>query len=302
MWRSELPDVRAEYERRADIKKAEHQAMYPEYRFQPVKREEKERLREAKKQEKERRKEAQRRGRANPLPAPAAPQPSRYYAPNPSYILDPLAPYYEAEQRYGPNGPTPPLSAAPSPSDSGVSDLTQSQSRVEESSVSPPAHASPYPQTPSSVYGSPAIPPSSFMATFPDSHSPEPESSKNIDASESEQWKDSQGTQQPSLITTSGNWMSGFGGQGESGAQVSLRCSSPSFCPEYSCRSSCRLICPTRSPTQCSLGPGMIPRNSMTSMPSFPLRETRPYSSSLILTPKVSWTTPRASWRCLWDR
>ncbi|KAJ7124922.1 hypothetical protein C8R44DRAFT_618789, partial [Mycena epipterygia] len=41
MWKAEAPHVRAEYERRADLKKAEHHAMYPEYRFQPVKREEK---------------------------------------------------------------------------------------------------------------------------------------------------------------------------------------------------------------------------------------------------------------------
>ncbi|KAJ7755711.1 hypothetical protein DFH07DRAFT_742999, partial [Mycena maculata] len=41
MWKAESPHIRAEYERRADLRKAEHQAMYPEYRFQPVKREEK---------------------------------------------------------------------------------------------------------------------------------------------------------------------------------------------------------------------------------------------------------------------
>ncbi|KAJ6593691.1 hypothetical protein B0H19DRAFT_1056187 [Mycena capillaripes] len=226
MWRTELPHIRAEYERRADIKKAEHAAMYPEYRFQPVKREEKERLREVKKQEKERRKEAQRRGRANPPPAAPAPQPSRYYAPNPSLILDPLAPYYQAEQRYGPNGPTPPLSAAPSP-DSGASDLAQS--RVEESSASPSVHASPYPQTPSSVYGSPAMPPSSYGASLTNSQSPEPDPSQVIDTSESTQWKESHSPQRLSLISTSGNWLSGFGGQEQSRAQASFRRSRHEF-------------------------------------------------------------------------
>ncbi|KAJ6495553.1 hypothetical protein C8R47DRAFT_1213047 [Mycena vitilis] len=209
MWKSELPQIRAEYERRADLKKAEHAAMYPEYRFQPVKREEKERLREVKKQEKERRKESQRRGRANPTPAPPAPPPSHYYASN---THDPLAPYYQAEQRYGTSGPTPPLSAAPSP-DSGASDL--SQSRVEGSSASPQAHASPYPQTPSSAYGSPAMPPSSYGESFANSQSPEPDAPHVI--AESTQWKGA--AQRPSLITTSGNWMGGFGGQGELGAQ-----------------------------------------------------------------------------------
>ncbi|KAJ7874693.1 hypothetical protein B0H14DRAFT_3859668 [Mycena olivaceomarginata] len=197
MWKAELPHVRAEYERRADIKKAEHAAMYPDYRFQPVKREEKERLRDVKKQEKERRKEAQRRGRANPPSAPVvAPQPSRHYASNPALMVDPLAPYYQAEQRYGLHGPTPPLSAAPSPTASAVSD--PAQSRVEESSASPSAHASPYPQTPSSVYESPALPPP-----------------PNRNASQS--WKpEPQDSQRPSPINTSGNWTGGFGSQGES--------------------------------------------------------------------------------------
>ncbi|KAJ6558559.1 hypothetical protein DFH09DRAFT_534876 [Mycena vulgaris] len=198
MWKAEAPHVRAEYERRADLKKAEHQAMYPEYRFQPVKREEKERLRDLKKKEKEQQKEARR--RPNPQP-PAAPQPSRHYAPN--SLLDPLAPYYQAEQRYGPSGPTPPLSAANSPSESGASDIPQS--RVEESSVSPSANASPYPQTPSSVYGSPTMPPSSYGMSFADSQSPEPESSQSINAPEPALWKD---PDQLSLIST--EW---FGGQ-----------------------------------------------------------------------------------------
>ncbi|KAJ7502787.1 hypothetical protein B0H11DRAFT_1711498 [Mycena galericulata] len=199
MWKAESPHVRAEYERRADLRKAEHQAMYPEYRFQPVKKEEKERLKEHKKQEKERRKEAQRRGRANPQPAPSptpapalAPQPSRHYAPG--SIFDPLAPYYLAEHRHGSLGPTPPLSAAPSPSESVTLDIPQS--RVEDSSVSPVAHASSYPQTPSSVFGSPALPPSSYAAPFTNSQSPEPV------VSEPPEWKDAQST--PSL-TTSGN-------------------------------------------------------------------------------------------------
>ncbi|KAJ7188483.1 hypothetical protein C8R46DRAFT_22145 [Mycena filopes] len=219
MWKAELPHIRAEYERRADVKKAEHTAKYPNYRFQPVKREEKDRLREVKKQEKERRKEAQRRGRAPPPSAPE-PQPARYSTPNPSLILDPLAPYYQAEQRYGAYGPSPPLSAAPSPSESGTSDLTPS--RVENSSVSPPAHASPYPQTPSSVYGSPAMPPSSYGASFTGSQSPEPDASQSVDATQSTEWKAPEDPARPSLITTSGEWPLGFGGQEDSQTQEFL--------------------------------------------------------------------------------
>lgn len=202
MWKAESPHVRAEYERRADLKKAEHHAMYPQYRFQPVKKEEKERLREVKKQEKERRKEAQRRGRVNPPPPPPPPPAShvpRHYAP--SIVLDPLAPYYQAEQRYGPSGPTPPISAANSPSGSSSSEITQS--RVEESSASPQTNASPYPQTPSSVYQSPALPHSSFGNVFGASQSPEPDSSQGSEASGPSQWKD---LQSPPLISTGGEW------------------------------------------------------------------------------------------------
>ncbi|KAJ7200817.1 hypothetical protein GGX14DRAFT_659531 [Mycena pura] len=217
MWKSELPHVRAEYERRADIKKAEHQALYPEYRFQPVKREEKERLREAKRQENEREKETQRRGRANPQSQPAStpgPQPlqSRLYAPTPS-ILDPCAPYYHAEFRYGPNGPTPPLSAAPSPTDSGTSGLPQS--RVKESSASPSARTSPYPQTPISAYGFPAMPPSSYGMSLIKSQSPEPDTTPTTVASDPSQWKESHSTQLSSLITTGDNWSNGSGEQGD---------------------------------------------------------------------------------------
>ncbi|KAJ6603110.1 hypothetical protein B0H10DRAFT_644679 [Mycena sp. CBHHK59/15] len=236
MWKSEPPHVRAEYERRADEKKAEHSRMYPDYRFQPVKKEEKDRLREVRKQEKEKRKESQRRGRAKPPPAAPAPQASRYA---PSSILDPLAPYYQAEQRYGAAGPSPPLSAAASPSDSGFSELPQS--RVEESSTSPSAHASPYPQTPSSVYGSPGLPPTSYGVSFSTgSQSPEtpsyPSDLSHINASEVNQWNQPQGEQGPSLVTTHNNWSSGMPGPEQSRSQelVSFTLSTPQMNPMQS--------------------------------------------------------------------
>ena len=51
--------------RASDIKKAEHREMYPNYRFQPLKREEKERIREEKKQLKEKAKEARQRSKTS---------------------------------------------------------------------------------------------------------------------------------------------------------------------------------------------------------------------------------------------
>ncbi|GJJ06283.1 hypothetical protein Clacol_000474 [Clathrus columnatus] len=58
MWKLESPDVRGHYERLSEIKKAEHQAMYPGYRFQPMKKEDKDRLRAEKQAEKDREREA----------------------------------------------------------------------------------------------------------------------------------------------------------------------------------------------------------------------------------------------------
>ena len=103
MWRNESEDVRNQYERRADEKKAEHQARYPGYRFMPVKKEVKDRLREEKRLEKEKeRAQTKRGGRARQAP----------YTPAP--FVQPALPYATAFY-YGPSGPSPPLSAASSP-------------------------------------------------------------------------------------------------------------------------------------------------------------------------------------------
>lgn len=53
-WKGESPDVRAYYERLSDEKKAEHQIKYPGYRFQPMKKAEKERQKAEKAAERER--------------------------------------------------------------------------------------------------------------------------------------------------------------------------------------------------------------------------------------------------------
>jgi hypothetical protein len=94
MWREESESVKAEYEKRADVKKAEHQAKYPNYRFQPMKKSEKEKLREQSKEKDP----PKRSRRAAPYPTSApTPAPSQY-----SYSYPEL------------NAPSPPLSAASS--------------------------------------------------------------------------------------------------------------------------------------------------------------------------------------------
>lgn len=54
MWKNETPEVRQYYEAMSDMKKAEHLAQYPTYRFQPMKKADKEKARLEKKAQKER--------------------------------------------------------------------------------------------------------------------------------------------------------------------------------------------------------------------------------------------------------
>ncbi|TFK75332.1 hypothetical protein BDN72DRAFT_787252 [Pluteus cervinus] len=117
MWKSEAEDVRAEYERRADQKKAEHALRYPNYRYQPQTKEQKQQSRIQKKLQKEEEKKqianTPANTRATTSTAPP-PQPQPQYLPCPTLPF-PIAAYYQPDVRYGPAGPSPPLSAAPSP-------------------------------------------------------------------------------------------------------------------------------------------------------------------------------------------
>jgi hypothetical protein len=75
-WRSEDEDVRAVYEQRAETAKAEHARLYPNYRFAPMKRADKDRIREEKRQAKEQERAGRRvRGRVAPYPPPSTSSP-----------------------------------------------------------------------------------------------------------------------------------------------------------------------------------------------------------------------------------
>ncbi|KAG8799115.1 hypothetical protein FRC17_007222, partial [Serendipita sp. 399] len=54
MWKNETPEVRQRYEQLSDMKKAEHLALYPGYRFQPMKKADRDKARADRKAEKER--------------------------------------------------------------------------------------------------------------------------------------------------------------------------------------------------------------------------------------------------------
>jgi hypothetical protein len=133
MWKNETEAIRAEYEQRADAKKAEHLAMYPGYRFQPMKKEDRERLREEKKLEKERDRAQFKRGRARPSPYAAGPIAS---------AMPPSMQYYRSDVIFDPSGPSPPISDASSPNDAQSSDSQQGQ---DDQANSQPTDASPSP-------------------------------------------------------------------------------------------------------------------------------------------------------------
>ncbi|KAH7915236.1 hypothetical protein BJ138DRAFT_1109913 [Hygrophoropsis aurantiaca] len=165
MWRSESDVVKLEYERRADARKAEHQRLYPNYRFQPVKREDKERAREEKKLAKERARAESKRGKArhSPYATPpvAGPSGSQHHlaAPQPQYMA-----MYNPEQRYGRDGPSPPLSAASSPNDtSSVSESHGQESLSLPQSAAASTNASPNPNFMALPQGNYAIHPRLMM-------------------------------------------------------------------------------------------------------------------------------------------
>jgi hypothetical protein len=75
-WRAESAEVRATYDDRAETAKAEHARMYPDYRFAPMKKADKDRIREEKRQAKEQERAGRRvRARVAPYPLPSTASP-----------------------------------------------------------------------------------------------------------------------------------------------------------------------------------------------------------------------------------
>ncbi|KAK0213026.1 hypothetical protein DFS33DRAFT_90425 [Desarmillaria ectypa] len=117
LWAEADPAIKHEYERRAEIRKQEHAEMYPDYRFQPVKKEDKERRKEEAKQAKERSRRSGRKDRGSNRyePYPTASTSTVTTGPFP-YAIPHFYPLTTQSYHHGPLGPTPPMSAAPSPS------------------------------------------------------------------------------------------------------------------------------------------------------------------------------------------
>ncbi|KAG1745521.1 uncharacterized protein EDB91DRAFT_1246401 [Suillus paluster] len=184
MWRNEKREVKLEYERLADGKKVDHQVQYPSYRFQPMKKEEKERIKEAKRQEKERaRAQKKEKGRsrtnavAGPSQVPPPPMPPVAYAPPPYHLpggipvpmhMPPTAYMpWNPEVRYGFAGPSPPLSAASSPNDTSESESPSSDEILLQQEAVPSTRATPIPDAQSQQPPSGFVLPPPFLQSYP---------------------------------------------------------------------------------------------------------------------------------------
>ncbi|GLB37261.1 putative high mobility group [Lyophyllum shimeji] len=114
MWKNEAPEVKAEYERRAEVKKLEHAALYPHYRYMPKSKELKEELKKNKDLAKKNKRKQKEDGHQAPeasRPLGSGP-PTQEFAPFTSFPF----PFLSDPANYSPAGPSPPMSAADSPS------------------------------------------------------------------------------------------------------------------------------------------------------------------------------------------
>ncbi|KAJ3574651.1 hypothetical protein NP233_g1631 [Leucocoprinus birnbaumii] len=193
MWANESDETRQEYERRAEEAKAAHALKYPGYRFKPMKKEEKRAQREQEQNERLAKRRDWRKSASTPDRSPIPPT---FTAPLPQYYASinmpinlpqhgqnvplplpyPLTSYHPSHTQFGPAGPTPPVSAAASPSDSSPSPPLSTST---EGSQSPPGTAENIDprlcatnQTKSSASPSPAVPSVMNTPIFPTFNSP----------------------------------------------------------------------------------------------------------------------------------
>ena len=114
MWKSEQPEVRQRYEALSDMKKAEHLALYPGYRFQPMKKADREKVRAERKAEKEKERLASAaKSHRKPKPKRATTEDSVAFEENEAEARQELQQHQQQHQGHAANpDPTSPLSPA----------------------------------------------------------------------------------------------------------------------------------------------------------------------------------------------
>ena len=186
MWKHETEEVKRGFEQLAEAEKLKHQQLYPDYRFCPQKKEDKLRSKEEIKQNRRAKKSKARDATppdadatataTPPMPHPP-PMPQPYFIPSypPNMVLpQPYMLPYPPEAHYGPGGPSPPISAAPSPAPYEGSQSPCSDGNVASSSSTPIVR----PSTSSDPHASSTslqLPPNQFyVPSLPSSHQPSP--------------------------------------------------------------------------------------------------------------------------------
>ena len=147
MWREAPASKKAHYEHLSEIAKEEHKLKYPDYRFKPMKRAEKERQRAEKLAEKER-------ARATRKARPRTRARARSVAPQDT------PPLFTTEPRHGLSTPSGPVSTAPNSSSDSVLSGSDTLVVTPSSDHSTPSGHSLIPPTPSTSYLPLPAPPS----------------------------------------------------------------------------------------------------------------------------------------------
>ncbi|TFK44562.1 hypothetical protein BDQ12DRAFT_23902 [Crucibulum laeve] len=142
LWKSESAATRAYWDHQAELAKVAHKIRFPDYRFQPKTKDQKERIREERRQQKEDERLAKRAGGRHAAGLPTA-GPSTYASAAPP-VPHPCATNYDTYAQFGPGGPTPPFSAAPSPEDQTPSPFTPLSQPLPSSQEIPTMNGSNY--------------------------------------------------------------------------------------------------------------------------------------------------------------
>ena len=190
MWKHETEEVKRDFEQQAEARKAQHQELYPDYRFCPKRKEAKRSRKKSKSRDatpEDADVDNEDNDDAPPAPpVPAFPHMSYAHQPQPQFH-PPFVPGYHhnmmmppwfhliPESRYGPAGPSPPLSAAPSPSPAPrVGSQSPQQPSVASTSSSPSSRLSPGSESQASSSSSQLSANPMPLPSLPNSHHPSP--------------------------------------------------------------------------------------------------------------------------------
>ncbi|KDQ27930.1 hypothetical protein PLEOSDRAFT_1104604 [Pleurotus ostreatus PC15] len=185
-WKHESPEVIAKYEEKAQAAKAKHKLLYPDYKYQPKSKQQKQVERE---EQKAKRPTKKTRAGSTSSPAPSSVAATPVHTPtvlpyplvqpnvpHPAFLPQANHPMYYPHLYYGNVGPTPPLSAAPTPTDvdtdeqpdtpNNASPSTSASGKLADASYYSTSIQNPRPQYPPAVAEN-LLPPTDSEASPP---------------------------------------------------------------------------------------------------------------------------------------